>query len=200
MLHAVRLLGYGTSAEIAARFSLPTAVAEELLLDAEALGRVTQSRFSGTSGWSLTDRGRTADERLLASELGAAEEIVREVHAAFVPLNARFQESVTRWQIRPLPGDPLAANDHTDHRWDDRVLVDLRSVVAQTLPLCRRVSERLARFAGYDERLASAMGRADSGELSAIDGLRGNSRGRDSIHTVWFELHEDLIATLGISR
>ncbi len=200
MLHGLRLLGFGRSSAVAARFGLTEADVEELLLDAEAMGWVTHTRFATSSGWSLTDRGRVQGERLLASELGPAEAQVRDIHDEFIPLNARFQEAVTRWQMRPVAGDPLAANDHTDHRWDDRVLADLRSTITAVTPLCRRLSDALARFTGYESRLAAAMDRAEAGERSAVDGLRGESHRGDSLHTVWFELHEDLIATLGITR
>lgn len=73
---------------------------------------------------SVADRGRAENERRLALELDAsgARSTVVEVHSRFLPLNARFQEAVTRWQVRPLPGDAMATNDHTDFRWDDRVI------------------------------------------------------------------------------
>ena len=53
----------------------------------------------------------------------------------------------------------------------------------------------LDRLAGYSERYESALARARDGEREWVDGL-----GRDSCHTVWFQLHEDLLATLGIPR
>ncbi|WP_203753847.1 hypothetical protein [Cellulomonas chitinilytica] len=46
----------------------------------------------------------------------------------------------------------------------------------------------LARFAGYGDRFRAAL---DAGRITDP---------RDSCHQVWFELHEDLIATLGITR
>jgi hypothetical protein len=200
VLHAVRLMGVGESPAVAARFGLPSHEANELLLDAEARGWVTHSSFGGLGGWSLTERGRVQNEALLAAELVGSEGVVRASHAVFLPLNARFQNAVSRWQLRPLPGNALAANDHTDHRWDDRVLQDLGAQVAQVTPVCQSLAAELQRFDGYASRLAVALRRAEAGERSAVDGLRGDIRRRDSLHTVWFELHEDLIATLGITR
>ena len=40
-----------------------------------------------------------------------------------------------------------------------------------------------------------ALERVDKGERSWVDRPRA-----DSFHTVWFELHEDLLATLALSR
>ncbi len=89
----------------------------------------------------------------------------------------------------------MAANDHTDFRWDDRVLDSLGSLGRRIGPLCAELSGRLARFAGYQDRYAAAMARVEGGERTWVDGV-----GLDSCHAVWFELHEDLLATLGIQR
>lgn len=195
-LHAVRLLGFGGTRRVASRFSLEPAEVEETLLDFEALGWVSRSAFAGSQGWSLTDRGRAENERLLAAELGAAElRTVVEVHSRFLPLNARFQEAVTRWQVRPLPGDPMAVNDHSDFRWDDRVFESLRSVGRGLRPLEVELARILARFSGYAERYDAALARVTHGGTGWVDGL-----GVDSCHAVWMQLHEDLLASLGLDR
>lgn len=196
-LHAVRLLGFADAGAIAGRFGQDSKVVVELLLDFEAAGWVSRSEFAGTGGWSLTEAGRSEDERRLAAELdaAAARPVVLDVHARFVPLNARFLDAATRWQVRPLPGQPMAANDHTDHRWDDRVLDDLRSVGGALAPLDAELASRLARLGGYARRYEDASLRASRGERRWVDGL-----GIDSCHTVWMQLHEDLLATLGFER
>lgn len=196
-LHAVRLLGYAEAPAVARRFGRRLEDATEDLLDLEAAGCVARSGFAGSSGWSLTDRGRVEDERRLAVELDAVggRAAVTGVYERFLPLNARFQDAVTRWQVRPLPGAPLAANDHTDHRWDDRVLDTLASVGRRLGRLDAELTAVLSRFEGYDRRYAAALDRAVRGEDRWVDGL-----GTDSCHTVWMQLHEDLIATLGLRR
>jgi hypothetical protein len=196
-LHAVRLLGMATPAAAAARFGLDREAVGELLDDFAAYGWARHDEFAGTGGWSLTAAGRAQDERLLRDELeltGAAA-TVRDVHAAFLPLNARFQAVVTRWQIRPLPGDDLAANDHTDFRWDDRVVADLGALARRLTALSDELSSVLGRFDGYGRRFQDAADAARRGERRRVDGL-----GVDSCHRVWFELHEDLLATLGLER
>ncbi len=196
-LHAVRLRGVADTASAAARFDLDVDSVEERLLDAQAYGWVTWSQFAGTGGWSLTSAGREQNERELADELAAARAAVRvgRVHASFVPLNARLQRACTDWQLRPTATDPLAANEHTDARWDRAVLAELAGLSSALVPLVRGLSDVLARFDGYGTRFATALGRVQAGDHAWVD---GNSR--DSCHVVWFELHEDLIATLGLSR
>jgi hypothetical protein len=196
-LHALRLTGMGDARALARRFALDPDEVGELLLDFEAYGWVSRVRFADVRGWTLTESGRVANERQLAEELAASDATadVARAHAAFLPLNARFQAACTHWQIRPLPGQPTAVNDHTDFRWDDAVLRELGTLGRLLAPLAEGLAGRLARFGGYTARYRAAMARVEHGETSWIDGV-----GRDSCHTVWFEFHEDLLATLGISR
>lgn len=196
-LHAVRLLGFADTPGLARRYGVDGAKLGELLLDLEAFGLVGRSEFAGSRGWSLTERGRQQDGVHLAAELDAAgaRGVVVDAHARFLPANARFQTAVTLWQIRPLPGDPMAANDHTDHRWDDRVLETLTSLGRMLTSLTAELSGALPRFAGYDARYAAALRRALEYEHRWVDGV-----GIDSCHVVWMQLHEDLLATLGLSR
>lgn len=196
-LHAVRLLGFADVGPVAARFGLDRADVGELLLDFQAVGWVTRSAFAGTAGWSLTESGRREDERRLAAELDAAgaRPALEAALTAFEPLNARLQDAVTRWQIRPLPGDPLAANDHSDFRWDDRALQSMASVGLALDHLGGTLAARLTRFDGYGRRFRAALDRVRGGERRWVDGL-----GIDSCHIVWMQLHEDLLSTLGIPR
>lgn len=196
-LHAIRLLGMASPERAARRFGLDPVTVSELLLDFEAYGWVRYSEFAGIGGWSLTEVGRHANEVQLADELvevGARAGLV-EIHRDFLPVNARFLDAVTRWQVRPLHGAPLAANDHQDHRWDDRVLDDLASLGRRLDALGVRLADLLARLDGYGSRYAAAVERAVRGEAGWVDDMA-----RDSCHKVWFELHEDLISSLGLTR
>lgn len=196
-LHTVRLFGFADTARVASRFSLDRGEVEELLLDFEAYGRISRSSFAETTGWSLTDAGRAENERQLAAELDqvGARSVVTDVHDRFLPLNSRFLETVTRWQTRPCPGNEMAVNDHTDFSWDDRVLESLTSLGRRLGPLNADLSDALARFDGYAARYEEARVKALGGEHNWVDGV-----GLDSCHTVWMQLHEDLIATLGLAR
>jgi hypothetical protein len=197
VLHAVRVLGFADTPAVAHRYGLGQARAEELLREAEARGWATYSAFVGTAGWSLTEPGRVENERQLAEELartGAADE-VREVYRRFLPLNALLLSACTDWQLRPADGDRLAPNDHSDPVWDEGVLHELAAISRAVAPLAARLGGVLARLGGYDTRFAAALARARAGESEWVDGT-----GVDSCHRVWFELHEDLIATLGIDR
>lgn len=196
-LHGVRLAGMADAAAVARRFALDRHEVEELLLDLEATGRVRFTEFADVRGWSLTEAGRVENERQLGAELdhAGARDAVTAAHATFVGLNDRFLETITRWQIRPAPWDPMAPNDHTDWRWDERVLDTLAGLSRRLGPVEEQLMSALARFEGYTGRFAAALDRARSGQRTWVDEPR-----IDSCHTVWFQLHEDLLATLGLER
>jgi len=196
-LHGVRIMGMAEAIAISRRFALDEAVVDELLLDHESRGWVRRVGFADVGGWALTETGREQDNRSLAVELAQAgvRDSVARSHAAFVELNSRFLRTITNWQIRPAPGDPLAANDHSDWRWDENVRESLAGLSRSLRPIGDQLAEALARFAGYPERFAAAVKRVDQGERNWVDGTQ-----IDSCHTVWFQLHEDLLSTLGLER
>ncbi|MEN0137179.1 MAG: hypothetical protein AAGC80_18665 [Rhodococcus sp. (in: high G+C Gram-positive bacteria)] len=189
VLHAVRILGYAETARIAARFAVPADVAEEHLLDAQARGWVTHTDFAGDGGWSLTDTGKVHGERLLATELDecGARAVVVHVHRDFLPHNVSVADACSAWQLAELGiGGTTVTRDETITR--------LASAARALAELEARLVAGMDRFAGYHRRFADAARWAgtDPAWITATD--------RDSCHRVWFEFHEDLIATLGLTR
>jgi len=196
-LHAVRLLGLADLPAITARFDLAHAEAEQSLHAAEARHLVQHTSFAGLEGWFLTDGGKAENERRLAEERALADpgDVIGSVYADLLPLNARLLRACTDWQLRPADGDTLAANDHGDPDWDADILEELARLHRSLVPLVDRLTGILARFGGYDTRFAAALHRAYSGEHGWVD-----RTDVDSCHRVWFQLHEDLVATKGIDR
>lgn len=196
-LHAVRLKGMADDAEVADRFGLDPAESAELLLDFEAYGWVARVDVAGTRGWTLTAAGRAEGERQLADELAATgvEPAVRDAYRVFLPFNGRLLRACTEWQLRPSRGDTLAPNDHSDIVWDQRVLGELATLGDELVGVAEELAARLERLAGYDTRYRAALVRAVNGEPAWVTRPRV-----DSCHTVWMELHEDLLATLGLDR
>jgi hypothetical protein len=198
VLHAVRLKGMADDEVAAGRFGVSRTLAAELLLDYQAYGWISWSEFAGTGGWSMTAAGRIENERQLAAELeeiAGGRQTVREAYDVFLPLNERLQRACTDWQLRPTPADTLAFNDHRDPAWDKLVLDELGALDRELNPLVDRLSGVLDRFRGYGTRFNGALGRALAGEVAWVDGTNV-----DSCHLVWFELHEDLLSTLGLQR
>lgn len=196
-LHAVRLLGFADTPEVAERFSLDEAAAAQTLAQAQRHGWVQYTDFAGLAGWSLTEEGKLRNELQLAMERQEVDlhDVVGSVYREFMGLNGRLLRACTDWQLRPTAGDALAANDHTDLGWDGAVLAELAALSTALMPLAARLGQVLSRFDEYGSRFARAQQLARSGLHEWVDGSS-----IDSCHRVWFQLHEDLLATLGLER
>jgi hypothetical protein len=190
-LHAMRLLGFADTESVAERFTQDLPHVEGLLIDAGAKGWALRSSFGGTRGWSLTAAGRTENERLLAEELTSAggRAAMTDVHAKFAPLNAEVVAACSKLQLHRTfdakqPTDGIDEQTHHTFTQATASLSDLEVRLTTVLP----------RFSGYAKRLQRAVTNAatETAWLTATD--------RDSFHRIWFELHEDLIATLGLRR
>lgn len=196
-LHAVRLLGYANPYAIAERAGVDPDNALRALTEAEQAGWVQHVAFADLDGWSLTDDGKAENERQLAAERDEADAAgaIGDVYRTFLPLNARLVQAVTDWQIKPTTEEPLAPNDHTDPEHDADILEELATLDTALDPLNLRLTAVLTRFDGYASRFHIALQNAAAGHADWID-----KTDIDSCHRVWFQLHEDLIATLGIDR
>lgn len=196
-LHGVRLLGFGSTHEVATRFGLDHTETTEALEDARASGWLVHTSFADASGWSLTDAGRLVAEARLAAEVDTAglRGAVASCYERFLPLNARLLRACTDWQLRPSGAGRLTANNHADEEWDGRVLDELDLLAGELSPIAAELEMMLARFGGYADRFVAAVRRAQQGDAGWVD-----RTDRDSCHKVWFQLHEDLIATLGLRR
>ena len=62
-------------------------------------------------------------------------------------------------------------------------------------PSLRALAGPLPRLARYVERLEAALDKVDNGDINYVSGAKVNS-----YHTVWFELHEDLLRILDRKR
>ena len=90
----------------------------------------------------------------------------------------------------------MAFNDHTDWRWDERVLQTLAST-ATGRSRARVSSSPIAWRASAATRivLVTALAQVEAGRRAWVD-----AHDRDSLQLVWIQFHEDLLATLGIPR
>lgn len=112
----------------------------------------------------------------------------------FEAVNAQFLTTISAWQQIDVGGRKVA-NDHDDAEYDDKIIGRLDRLVARLDPLIDALAGHDPRFAGYAKRFAAAMGEVDAGRHEFV-----SSPTLDSVHTVWFEFHEDLLRTLGRDR
>jgi len=195
VLHTVRIKGFSAEDSVAAATGLESQEVEAVLarLAADSLAVHRQGRISG---WALTPDGQAEHRRLVAAELSEAgvEREVEAVYGEFLGLNPGLLAAATAWQMREADGQAVL-NDHSDPAYDAAILAELRRVHTDVVPLTGRLGRLLDRFSPYQQRLAAAVERVEGGELDWF-----TKPLVDSYHTVWFELHEDLLLTLGRQR
>jgi hypothetical protein len=191
LLHIVRIRGRVGTGSVAAAMGVDEPAAASLLHEAADDGHV-ELHDGRAAGWALTPDGRATHAALLANERQAPR--TDELHAAygaFLTLNDDLKAVCTEWQLRP----DGALNDHRDARYDRRVIAALERVDGRAQPVCADLGAARRRFGTYGQRLRCALERVRVGDVEWF-----TSPAIDSYHTLWFELHEDLLQTLGIAR
>ncbi|WP_205698888.1 hypothetical protein [Conexibacter sp. SYSU D00693] len=185
VLQAVRLKGRAT----------PEQVAGVTGADAtQALAGLAQAGLLVDKGerYRMTPEGKARLGELLTRErAGVDQDALAALYEEFTALNATFKELATAWQQRD--GAP---NDHTDAAYDGAIL---RRLADEVHPPLRALLDRLVavapRLAPYPGRFDAALATIQAGDHAWF--LRPVV---DSYHTVWFELHEDLIGLAGHTR
>ncbi len=195
VLLALRLRSFAPAEAVAQTAGLPVDEVTERLAGYRERGwaRFREGRMTG---WMATPEGREEGERLLAAELDGhvLRPLVTGAYQRFLAVNQRLLDICTDWQLREVDGAQVV-NDHTDALYDAVVADSLATIDSVTHPVLDELADALERFGGYGPRLSSALSKVQGG-----DGEWFTKPTIDSYHTVWFELHENLLATLGIER
>ncbi|HEY5155917.1 MAG TPA: hypothetical protein VIJ47_14350 [Acidimicrobiales bacterium] len=195
VLLGLRLRSFAPAEVVAETAGLPLDdVAARLVGFAErGLAAFREGRMTG---WMLTPDGRTEGERLLAAEVEGLglRDAVAAAYLRFLAVNQRMLDICTDWQLREVDGAQVV-NQHDDPLYDAVVVDSLVTIDSVIQPVLADLAEALERLGGYGPRLASALAKVQGG-----DGEWFTKPTIDSYHTVWFELHENLLATLGIER
>ncbi|MEU0506204.1 pyruvate, phosphate dikinase [Nocardia sp. NPDC005998] len=176
----------------------PNAVAASLdIAETEAVSRsgdfVTRGLCASTPvGVRLTPHGREQLTQLLAHERADIDRtVIAAAYDEFCQFNAELKEVITAWQMK----DASTVNDHSDHAYDAAILARLSTLHHRVAPLVERIGAIAPRLTPYTDRLTRAVERMNGGDHSWVARPI-----MDSYHTVWFELHEDLIGLCGLSR
>ncbi len=181
------------------------ASADQLATSLGGDGNPVTALLDELGGGGLVETGSglhrlSADGKLRALDLfardreGIGGERVAEWSTGFTALDRRMKDTVTAWQMRGSGAD-AQVNDHTDPDYDARILENLAALHGDVLTWIGPVCDALPRFHGYRARLEQALAAADRGDQRYVASPRV-----DSYHSVWFELHEDLIRLSGRRR
>lgn len=140
----------------------------------------------------LTPSGRAELNALLAEERATVDgAAITGLYHEFDEHNTALKVLMTRWQLK----DGSTPNDHTDPAYDAAVIADLVALDARFRPLLDRFVAQAGRLAHYPPRFDRALSMLQAGDASWFARPLA-----DSYHTVWFELHEELIGLAGLTR
>jgi len=196
VLLGLRLKGFAGADVLAETTGLDVGTVETLLDDLMA-GELAVYREGGqASGFVLTATGRAAGTEALNAELAArgARAVVQAAYDEFLALNRDMLQLCTDWQVRDVDGEQVL-NDHSDASYDQEVLARLVGIDEQLNSVLVQLNGTLARYRAYSPRFQTALEKLLGGDLDYF-----TKPLIPSYHTVWFELHEDLLATLDIDR
>jgi hypothetical protein len=191
-LHGLLVRKAGDAAAVAAVTGQPADAVADVLAEAEQAGEV----MTGRGRSMLTPAGRAVLEEgypVQCADLRSDETFVAG-YERFEPINRKLLDLFTRWQAIDAGGESLP-NDHTDADYDAAIVDELGDLHERAERVLEAFEATLPRFAVYRRRLDGAYDRVLAGDHDYVSGVR-----IDSYHTVWFEMHEDLLRMLGRSR
>ena len=188
VLQVLRIKGRATPETLA------TVVGTDVTDDDRA---VRAGRDSSTTPESATGSPKSgADESTSCTQVSGSRPrpLILDVYETFVPINDEVKQIVTDWQMRVVDGQ-IVLNDHQDRSHDDGVIARLHDIDAKAAPALESLTSALPRFDSYSRRLQRALAEIRGGDHTMVAAPI-----KDSYHTVWFELHEDLLLLSGRER
>jgi len=194
---ALRLKGFGEVETISSVHGLAHDVTEAALAKMVEENKCVMRQVEGVSKFVLTPTGREEGEESLAHELEevGVRNAVQSGYQQFLALNPAMLQLCTDWQVIDDGSGEQKLNDHSDTAYDQQIFDRLVELDREVGEILGTLEQALTRFDNYSSRFAVAMQKVLSGELEWL-----TKPIMPSYHTVWFELHEDLLATLGIDR
>lgn len=143
-------------------------------------------------GFKLTSAGRDRLSTLMADERKSLDgTAIEKLYREFDNYNTELKQIITAWQMK----GPDTPNDHTDAGYDARIVADLADLHQRFVPWLERLAVAAPRLKRYSLRFNTAISAVQRGDHGFIAKPIA-----DSYHTVWFELHEELLAVVGRDR
>lgn len=191
-VHALAVKKAAEGEDVASVAGLPTDVVVSALETVAQRGHVLAARGK----YMVTPQGRTwLDEQYpVVFAAQRADTLLAECYEAFEVINSQLLALMTRWQTVSVGGSTVP-NDHTDEAYDAAIIDELGAFHERAVPVLTPFTGPMPRLGHYLTALEEAQARILAGETDFVSGARVQS-----YHTVWFELHEDLLRILGRSR
>jgi hypothetical protein len=115
-------------------------------------------------------------------------------YEAFERLNGSLKQLITEWQTIDVRGE-VVPNDHSDKAYDDKIIDRLGDLHERAETALGQLAQALPRFSIYRAKLSGALEKAEDGAIEWVSDAK-----IESYHTLWFELHEDLLRLMRRER
>lgn len=192
-VHALTLRQLGSAEQLAEVTGQPVADVEAALEKATADGAVMAAR----GNFMITPAGRARLDEIYPQAFAAfrSSTAVTDAMDAFeTGVNKHVLTLTTDWQTKEVGGDRVP-NDHGDADYDAGIVDKLARVIEKAAKALRPVADLDPLVDRFLDRIGTALTRAESGEADYVSGVRV-----DSVHTVWFQMHEHLLRLTGRER
>jgi hypothetical protein len=148
-------------------------------LAALVASELAAERTGRLPGFTLTPTGLETFEKLLADEGLRTSQDLRDCYERFVTVDPLVKKVCSKSQIEGL----------------DAALDDLLKLHDRAKACLRKIVKASPRYAPYLARLDACVDRLLGGDTGAFTKPLA-----ESYHQVWWELHQDLLVTLGLER
>lgn len=192
VLHGLAIKKHATAGDVARLLGVAESDVAALLEDATKRGRAVHDNGK----YVLSPLAHVALEADYSRRF-AAQRVDSEFVSAyeqFERINVDLKALMTDWQTIATAGQRVA-NDHSNRDYDMRVIDRLGRLHEAVEELLLKFERTLPRFSYYRTRLLAALEAAEQGKIEWVSGAR-----IESYHTLWFELHEDLLRIMGQVR
>jgi hypothetical protein len=192
VLHGLAIKKHGSAESVAGLTGLAAARVDQLLRDCVGRGKVVEVQGK----YMLAPLARMALDAEYSRHYHAERNNAAFVSAyeEFEIVNAQLKALITAWQSIEV-GGVMVVNDHSHPDYDRRIIEKLGDLHERADPVLGRLSAVVRRLECYQAKLLAALERSEDGAIEWVSDAR-----IDSYHTVWFELHEDLLRILGRTR
>ncbi len=178
VINALYLRKVGNAELLSRTSGLPTQTAQRLLWDAAARGLLLD--LGGEL--MLDDSGRRAVLEFYEQHYAQLRTngTIQQWYERFEALNTQFLQTISEWQTTGA---------------EPRVQEQLLRIVQRQVKALGQITVDIPRYAVYQDRFNAAIESVDAGDSSFVVNPRV-----DSIHNIWFEFHEDILAVIGRPR
>jgi hypothetical protein len=192
VLHGLAVKKHADARAIADFAGLSHGAVAQRLADFVKGGRVVEARGK----YLLAPLARVVLEGQYVVEYAALRESpsFMSAYEAFERINVQLKALITDWQTIEVGGTRVT-NDHSDRDYDMGIVDRLGDLHERAEGILGQLAREVPRFGYYSRGLLAALEHAEGGESEWVSDAR-----IDSYHTLWFELHEDLLRLVGRQR